>query len=98
MPRRLSVERHDLSASLEHIPYPAAKLVVTKVTQKLQSHPQAWACLIVGAFYDARERIIWSREIFVLCDPSQVQLPVADGDWFLTQLCKCDPLGTIHRH
>ncbi|CEJ94775.1 hypothetical protein VHEMI10287 [[Torrubiella] hemipterigena] len=92
MPTRPLVERHELSVPSDRLPFPAEKLVITKIAERLDNHPQSWACLIIGAFYDIRGRIIWSRETFVLCDPSQVELPEADGDWFLTELYNPDEL------
>lgn len=48
----------------DFLPPPATKLVVT---QYLEADPEVpyWAWIIVGAFYDRADNIIWSSRIFV---------------------------------
>lgn len=48
----------------DSLPYPATKLVITQYL-KARSDPPFWAWIIVGAFYDSDDNIIWSTEVFV---------------------------------
>lgn len=47
----------------EPLPYPATKLVITQYL-KTSADPLFWAIIIVGAFYDADDRILWSSRLF----------------------------------
>lgn len=46
------------------LPYPAVKCVITQVTH---ASPDlgCWAVLLLGAFYDVNDRIIWQTEVFL---------------------------------
>lgn len=46
------------------LPYPAVKCVITQVTH---ASPDlgCWAVLLLGAFYDANDRILWQTEVFL---------------------------------
>ena len=44
-------------------PYPIAKCVITRVAHG-SSDPRCWAVLIIGAFYDDNDRLLWQTEIF----------------------------------
>lgn len=46
------------------LPYPAVKCVITTVTH-VSREQRCWAVLLLGAFYDANDRILWHTEIFV---------------------------------
>lgn len=63
MATRPPVQYRTIEVSPTYLPFPATRLVLT---QYLSAHrdPPFWAWLIVGAFYDSEENIIWSTEIF----------------------------------
>lgn len=46
------------------LPYPAVKCVITQVTHASPDQ-RCWAVLVLGAFYDANDRILWQTEIFL---------------------------------
>ncbi|KAF4466131.1 hypothetical protein FALBO_7019 [Fusarium albosuccineum] len=46
-----------------NLPAPATKLIVTQHLKASQDSPY-WAWIIVGAFYDRNNNVIWSTEIF----------------------------------
>lgn len=46
------------------LPYPAIKCVITQVTH-VSPDRRCWAVLVLGAFYDACDRILWQTEIFL---------------------------------
>ncbi|UPL00968.1 hypothetical protein LCI18_011902 [Fusarium solani-melongenae] len=46
-----------------NLPAPATKLIITQHLQASRDSPY-WAWIIVGAFYDSDNNIIWSTEIF----------------------------------
>jgi hypothetical protein len=45
------------------LPEPATKLVITQHLRATED-PPFWAWIIVGAFFDEEENIVWSTEIF----------------------------------
>jgi hypothetical protein len=45
------------------LPYPASKLIITQRLQASRESP-FWAWIIVGAFYDRHDNVLWSTEIF----------------------------------
>ncbi|KAI9147609.1 hypothetical protein HJFPF1_12638 [Paramyrothecium foliicola] len=57
------VQLRTTTAELDHLPHPATKLVVTQYLKTSQD-PPLWAWIIVAAFYDSDDNIIWSTEIF----------------------------------
>jgi hypothetical protein len=71
MPNESRPDRiHPGSFSTQHVPVtpdflpaPAVKLVVTQYLKTSVESP-FWAWIIVGAFYDANNRIIWSARLF----------------------------------
>ncbi|KAJ4202201.1 hypothetical protein NW767_006163 [Fusarium falciforme] len=46
-----------------NLPAPATKLIITQHLQASRDSPY-WAWIIVGAFYDSDNNIVWSTEIF----------------------------------
>ncbi|KAI8668742.1 hypothetical protein NCS57_00686500 [Fusarium keratoplasticum] len=46
-----------------NLPAPATKLIITQHLQASRDSPY-WAWIIVGAFYDSENNIVWSTEIF----------------------------------
>lgn len=46
------------------LPYPAVKCVITQVTHA-SPNLGCWAVLLLGAFYDANDRILWQTEVFL---------------------------------
>lgn len=67
-PPHRSIHRHyDLAPGV--LPHPAIKLAIT---QHIKSEPDSpdFAWLVVGAFYDSEDNIIWSTEVFVARVPS----------------------------
>ncbi|KAJ4390497.1 hypothetical protein N0V85_007158 [Neurospora sp. IMI 360204] len=46
------------------LPYPAVKCVITQVTHASPDQ-RCWAVLVLGAFYDANDSILWQTEIFL---------------------------------
>lgn len=46
-----------------NLPAPATKLIITQHLQASRNSPY-WAWIIVGAFYDSDNNIVWSTEIF----------------------------------
>ena len=46
------------------LPYPATKLIITQYLKAVPSQPW-WAWIVVGAFLDVDDNIIWSTEVFV---------------------------------
>ena len=55
---------HRIEVDPEFLPLPAKKLVVTQHIHSVISPPR-WAWIVVGAFYDEDDNIIWSTEVFV---------------------------------
>ncbi|KAL6875063.1 hypothetical protein J3F83DRAFT_712985 [Trichoderma novae-zelandiae] len=53
----------EIDVEAGQLPPPATKLVITQILQASQDPPH-WAWIIVGAFYDSEDRIIWSTELF----------------------------------
>ncbi|RBR18826.1 hypothetical protein FVER53590_11612 [Fusarium verticillioides] len=51
--------------TIEDVPllYPASKLIITQRFQASRESP-FWAWIIVGAFYDRQDNVLWSTEIF----------------------------------
>ncbi|KAF9767773.1 hypothetical protein IL306_015010 [Fusarium sp. DS 682] len=45
------------------LPSPASKLIITQHLEASRDSP-FWAWIIVGAFYDRQDNILWSTEIF----------------------------------
>ncbi|KAF5249617.1 hypothetical protein FANTH_5124 [Fusarium anthophilum] len=45
------------------LPYPASKLIITQRLEASRESP-FWAWIIVGAFYDRQDNVLWSTEIF----------------------------------
>ncbi|WKT49247.1 hypothetical protein QSH57_014177 [Fusarium oxysporum f. sp. vasinfectum] len=45
------------------LPYPASKLIITQRLEASQESP-FWAWIIVGAFYDRQDNVLWSTKIF----------------------------------
>ncbi|KAG4282459.1 hypothetical protein FPRO06_09132 [Fusarium proliferatum] len=45
------------------LPYPASKLIITQHLEASRESP-FWAWIIVGAFYDRQDNVLWSSEIF----------------------------------
>lgn len=64
MPSQQRTHHRTIEVDADYFPPPAVKLVIT---QYLETNwdPPFWAWIIVGAFYDCHEQIIWSTEIFV---------------------------------
>lgn len=58
-------ELHQRTIQVEdgYLPAPATKLVITQHLEVSQD-PPFWAWIIVGAFYDLEDSIIWSTEVF----------------------------------
>ncbi|RSL67044.1 hypothetical protein CEP53_003152 [Fusarium sp. AF-6] len=46
-----------------NLPAPATKLIITQHLQASRDSPY-WAWIIVGAFYDSDNNVVWSTEIF----------------------------------
>lgn len=63
MPNLPRVRCRTIEVEPDCLPSPATKLVVTQILQASQD-PPFWAWIIVGAFYDCHNRIIWSTEVF----------------------------------
>lgn len=63
-----TIHRHyDLAPGV--LPYPATKLAIT---QHIKSEPDSpdFAWIVVGAFYDCEDNVLWSTEVFVGRVPS----------------------------
>ena len=63
MPNRPQLHCHTLEVEQGVLPAPATKLVVTQHLRAVQS-PPFWAWIIVGAFYDRDNNVLWSTEVF----------------------------------
>ncbi|KAF7561177.1 hypothetical protein G7046_g2990 [Stylonectria norvegica] len=57
------VNRTTIEVESGVLPAPATKLVITQHL-KVSRDPPFWAWIIVGAFYDQQDNIIWSTEVF----------------------------------
>lgn len=64
MPNSPRVNRRTINVGAGQLPSPATKLIITQILKTSQD-PPFWAWIIVGAFYDNQDRIIWSTELFV---------------------------------
>ncbi|KAL6897122.1 hypothetical protein GGI43DRAFT_108431, partial [Trichoderma evansii] len=63
MPNGPRVNRRTINVEAGRLPPPATKLIITQILKTSQD-PPFWAWIIVGAFYDNQDRIIWSTELF----------------------------------
>lgn len=63
MPNSPRVNRRTINVEAGELPPPATKLIITQILKTSQD-PPFWAWIIVGAFYDSQDRIIWSTELF----------------------------------
>lgn len=63
MPNGPRVNRRTINVEAGQLPPPATKLIITQILKTSQD-PPFWAWIIVGAFYDNQDRIIWSTELF----------------------------------
>ncbi|KAK1251874.1 hypothetical protein MKX07_007353 [Trichoderma sp. CBMAI-0711] len=63
MPNGFSANRRTINVEAGQLPPPATKLIITQVLKASQD-PPFWAWIIVGAFYDSENRILWSTELF----------------------------------
>ncbi|ETR98294.1 hypothetical protein M419DRAFT_89037 [Trichoderma reesei RUT C-30] len=63
MPNGFSENRRTINVEAGQLPPPATKLIITQVLKASQD-PPFWAWIIVGAFYDSENRILWSTELF----------------------------------
>jgi hypothetical protein len=59
------VSTRTIEVEQDFLPYPATKLVVTQHLQASREDPPFWAWIIVGAFYDSNDTVLWSTQIFV---------------------------------
>jgi hypothetical protein len=64
MPNGPPVNRRTINVAAGELPPPATKLIITQILKAIQD-PPFWAWIIVGAFHDNQNRIIWSTELFV---------------------------------
>lgn len=64
MPGLPDVRVRTTTTETDNLPAPATKLVVTQYL-KVSQDAEFWAWIIVGAFYDASDTIIWSTELFL---------------------------------
>lgn len=63
MPNAPRVNCRTINVEPGQLPSPATKLIITQILQASQD-PPSWAWIIVGAFYDSNDRILWSTELF----------------------------------
>lgn len=70
----------------DFLPSPATKLVVTQYLEASQE-PPFWAWIVVGAFLDCHDQVIWSTELFAAhldiqfeSDDEETQTSVNGGD------------------
>ncbi|ODA77579.1 hypothetical protein RJ55_07208 [Drechmeria coniospora] len=63
MPATPPVQSRTIEVDVDFLPAPATKLIVTQYLEASQDPPY-WACIVVGAFLDCQERVIWSTELF----------------------------------
>jgi hypothetical protein len=61
------------------LPYPATKLVITQFLEATDD-AEVWAWLIVGAFFDRDDNIIWSTEVFAAHLDYDSELDDSDDD------------------
>jgi hypothetical protein len=59
------VSTRTIEVEQDFLPYPATNLVVTQHLQASREDPPFWAWIIVGAFYDSNDTVLWSTQIFV---------------------------------
>lgn len=78
MPSRLPpVYTRTIEVGQDFLPAPATRFVVTQYLETSQDPPY-WALIIVGAFFDSEDRIVWSSEVFVA--HLDIQLESDDDD------------------
>lgn len=86
-PTRIQCRTYDVGP--EELPYPATKLIITQHFCYLDEAQLVWAWIIVGAFYDQQDNIIWSTEKFFASSLLQDSSPELTGDdWYYTTPCK----------
>jgi hypothetical protein len=76
-PGRLSTQHVPVTPNF--FPAPAVKLVITQYL-KTSSEPPFWAWIIVGAFYDADDHIVWSAKLFAGQLDIASEATSSDGD------------------
>ncbi|UNI17579.1 hypothetical protein JDV02_003911 [Purpureocillium takamizusanense] len=64
MPPLPPVHTRTIEVGQDFLPAPATRLVVTQYLETSQD-PLYWALIVVGAFFDDEDRIVWSSEVFV---------------------------------
>jgi hypothetical protein len=64
MPNAPRVNCRTINVGAGQLPPPATKLIITQILEASQD-PPFWAWIIVGAFYDSQDRVLWSTELFV---------------------------------
>lgn len=62
---RPAVSTRTIEVDQGFLPYPATKLVITQHLEVGHEDPHLWAWIIVGAFYDSNDTVIWSSELFL---------------------------------
>ncbi|PNY25842.1 Uncharacterized protein TCAP_04227 [Tolypocladium capitatum] len=63
MPNLTQARCRTIEVDGDFLPSPATKLVVTQYLEASQE-PPFWAWIVVGAFLDRRDQVIWSTEVF----------------------------------
>lgn len=63
MSTRPRVRHRTIEVEAGYLPSPAVRLVITQCLAVCRD-PPFWAWLIVGAFYDDEDNIVWSTEVF----------------------------------
>ncbi|CAM1508979.1 Fc.00g027180.m01.CDS01 [Cosmosporella sp. VM-42] len=63
MPDRPRLRCQTLEVEEGFLPAPATKLVITQHLRAVRD-PPFWAWIIVGAFYDGDNNVLWSTEVF----------------------------------
>ena len=80
MPSRLPpVYTRTIEVGQDFLPAPATRFVVTQYLETSQDPPY-WALIIVGAFFDSEDRIVWSSEVFVAHLDIQLESDADDDD------------------
>ncbi|PHH87700.1 hypothetical protein CDD83_8516 [Cordyceps sp. RAO-2017] len=64
MPDLPRTQCRTIEVDADFLPSPATKLVVTQYLEVNQD-PPLWAWIVVGAFLDQADRVLWSSELFV---------------------------------
>jgi hypothetical protein len=73
------IQHTEIEVDNDVLPYPATKLVITQYLEATDD-AEVWAWLIVGAFFDRDDNIIWSTEVFAAHPDHDSELDDSDGD------------------